>query len=135
MRLIMDGDTKLKPVTQEVGFTDLLSRLASDSAILIREEAELAKQEVRERIQAAKAGAIMIAAGAILGTIGLLTVWTAFIIWLGFFWPPIIVALVAGAGLALIGAILVFVASRHFEKTTATPVRSVEALQGRTGNG
>jgi hypothetical protein len=114
---------------------DLLGQLASDSATLVREEMALAKQEFREKMQALRYGGIMIAVGAIAGLVAFATLWAALIIWLTDFLAPEVAAAITGGGLALLAAIVAYTGVSTFKKTTAEPIKTVEVLQGRTGNG
>lgn len=132
----MNKEIKAKPPeAQNASITELLGQLATDSATFIREEVALAKQEFKEKIQSLRNGAIMFAVGATLVLVAFLTLWAAFIIWLTNFLPPATVALITGGGMALLGAIITIIGIKLFQKTTAEPIKTVEAVQGRTGNG
>ncbi len=119
-------------VTEE-SITDLLAKIASGSATLVREELQLARQEMRERFQALTAGAVTTAIGAVLGSVAFLTLWCALIVWLCFFWPAPNVLAIAGAALGLVGAAVILAGSRLLQKTAAEPVKTVAALEGREG--
>lgn len=130
----MDGENTIRPIfKKDESITDLLGKITADSAALVREEVQLAKQEVRERFQALTAGAVTAAIGAVLGSVAFLTLWSALLVWLCFFWPAHAVMAVAGATLGLVGATVIFIGLRLLQKTTAKPVRTVEALEGREG--
>lgn len=115
--------------------TELIKQLGADSAILVREEMALVKQEIREKIQALRTGALMMCIGLVLSFLACATLWAAFVIWLTAYWPPDLVAAVTGGGLALIGLIITLAGRMLVRKTTVLPVKSVEALEGRTENG
>ena len=130
----MDGENTIRPIfKKDESITDLLGKIASGSATLVREEVQLARQEVRERFQALTAGAVTTAMGAVLGSVAFLTLWSAFLVWLCFFWPAHAVMAIAGAALGLVGAAVIFAGIRLLQKTTAESVRTVEALEGRAG--
>jgi hypothetical protein len=132
----MDNEKTIQnPAPQDQSITELLGHVASDIAILFHEEMALAKQEFSEKIQALRNGALMIAIGAVIGLAAFATFLAAFVIWLTSYLAPAIAAVVTGCGLALIGAIIGFIGIRLWQKTTTEPIKSVEALQGRTGNG
>ena len=60
----MDGENTIRPIfKKDESITDLLGKIASGSATLVREELQLARQEMRERFQALTAGAVTTAIG------------------------------------------------------------------------
>lgn len=130
----MDGENTIRPaLKKDESITDLLGKIASGSATLVREEVQLARQEMRERFQALTAGAVTTAVGAVLGSVAFLTLWSALLVWMCFFWPAPAVMAVAGTALGLVGAAVIFAGVRLLQKTTAEPVKTVEALEGREG--
>lgn len=130
----MDGENTIRPIfKKDESITDLLGKIASGSAALVREELQLARQELRERLQALTAGAVTTAIGAVLGSVAFLTLWSALLVWLCLFWPAPDVLAIAGAALGLVGAAVIFAGLRLLQKTTAEPVRTVEAIEGREG--
>ena len=114
---------------------ELLKQLGGHSAILIREEIKLLKQEFVEKTQALRNGAIMVAIGFALSVVAFATLWAAIIIRLTAYWAPDLAAAVTGGGLALVGLIITLIGVKLVHKTTAAPIRTVEALEGRTENG
>ena len=110
-----------------------MGKITSDSATLVREEVHLAKQEMTERFRSLEAGAITAGVGAFLGPVAFLTIWAALMIWLCSFWPVHPVLVIAGVVLGVLGALVIFSGVKLLRKTTAEPVRTVEALQGREG--
>lgn len=133
----MDKKTVMQnPDIRDQSITELLGQLTSDLATLVGEQLALAKQEFREKMQALRNGTIIIAIGAGFGIVAFMTLWAAFIIWLtSYYLAPEIAAVVTGSGLILFAAIIVFIGIKFLRKATAEPIKTVEELQGRTGNG
>jgi uncharacterized membrane protein YqjE len=111
-------------------FTELLGRVASDSATLVREEVALAKQEFKEKMAALRNGAIMVAIGAVLVLFALVALLAALIIWLTLYMDAAIAALITAGGLVLIGAIIALIGIMLLKKTTSEPIKTVEAITG-----
>ncbi|MFW6123398.1 MAG: phage holin family protein [Thermodesulfobacteriota bacterium] len=120
---------------QDETLAELLKQLGGHSAILVREEIKLLKQEFVEKTQALRNGAIMVVIGFALVMVAFATLWAALIIWLTAYWAPDLAAAVTGGGLALVGLIITLIGIKLVHKTTAAPMRTVEALEGRTENG
>jgi len=89
-------------------FTELIGRLANDSAAVFHDEIELVSQGIREKMVAARSGALTIVTGAVVGLIGLMSLCAALIIELTSYMAPGVAALSVGAALACIGVGLVF---------------------------
>jgi uncharacterized membrane protein YqjE len=111
-------------------FTELLGRVANDSASLVREEVALAKQEFKEKMAALRNGAIMVAIGAVLVLFALVALLAALIIWLTLYMDAAIAALITAGGLVLIGAIIALIGIMLLKKTTSEPIKTVEAITG-----
>jgi uncharacterized membrane protein YqjE len=120
---------KKKPQDSE-SFTELLGRVASDSATLVREEVALAKQEFKEKMAALRNGAIMVAIGAVLVLFAFVALLAALIIWLTLYMDAAIAALITAGGLVLIGAIIALIGIMLLKKTTSEPIKTVEAITG-----
>jgi ABC-type Fe3+-siderophore transport system permease subunit len=120
------------PNLQNEPFAEIIRHIIEDIRILLHEEVTLIKLEFIEKSRSLRAGIITVAIGVILGILALATLWAAFIIWLTNYWPPALAAVVSGAGLALIAAIMAFLGMKPLQKPFTEPVKSVEALQGRT---
>jgi uncharacterized membrane protein YqjE len=110
--------------------TELLGRVANDSATLVREEVALAKQELKERMEGLRNGAIMVAIGAVIVLLAFVALLAALIIWLTLYMDAAIAALITGGGLALIGAIIAFIGIMLLKKTTSEPIKTVEVITG-----
>ena len=110
-------------------FGDLLSRLATSSAGLVRDEIELAKQEVREKAKSLRTAAIILAAAAFLGVIALFTLDAALVIgvgkWIGYGWS----ALVIGVAIIIVGGITASIGLRQVKKTKLKPEETIRSLK------
>jgi hypothetical protein len=115
--------------------TELLKQLGGHSAVLVREEISLLRQEIIEKIHALRNSLILIATGVVLGVVALATLWASFIIWLTSFLAPEVAAAVTGGGLALTGLIIAFIGVKLWQKITITPLETMETLEGRAENG
>jgi len=87
-------------------FSNLLLRLATASAGLIRDEIDLVKQEIREKARALRAGIILITIAIVLGTIALLTLDAALVIAMGRAIGFDLSALMVGTAVAIVAMIL-----------------------------
>ena len=87
-------------------FGELLSQLASTSAALIRDQIELAKEEMRENLARLRSGLVTLAVSMVLGLLALFTLCAAAVIGLGILIGMGLSALVIGLGLALVGGIV-----------------------------
>lgn len=64
-------------------FGDLLTRLATASAGLVRDEIDLAKQEMREKIKSFRTGIVLVSIAALFGIIAIFTLDAALVIGIG----------------------------------------------------
>ena len=110
-------------------FGDLLSRLASASAGLVRDEIELAKQEVREKAKSLRTALITLAVAAFLGTIALFTLDAALVIgvgkWIGYGWS----ALVIGVAIVIVSGITASIGLQQVKKTKLKPEETIRSLK------
>lgn len=113
----------------EESLSDLLSRLVQDLTLLLRQEVELAKIELRRELTTAGRASAMLVAGAVLAFVAvLLLAWAA--AWgLAALMPTglafLIVAIVVGAGAA--GAMIA--GRKKFQKVDITPHEAVDSMQ------
>ncbi|NLT67063.1 MAG: phage holin family protein [Acidobacteria bacterium] len=108
---------------------DLLARLASASAGLVRDEIDLAKQEVREKVQSLRTGSIILAIGVLFAIIAILTLTAALVIGIGnaigYGWASLAVGIAA----AIIGGILALIGLSKLKKTNLKPVQTINSLK------
>jgi uncharacterized membrane protein YqjE len=125
----MDNKTTApRPGAQNESLADVLKQIADDTVTLLRQEVALAKMEFNAKARSLRTGLIIVALGAAFTLIGLASIWAALVVWLTNFLSLEIAATVTGGGLALIGALMVFLGLKPMEKPFAEPVKSVKAL-------
>ncbi len=110
-------------------FGDLLSRLANSSAALVRDEIDLAKQEIREKLRTLRTGIILASIAILVGTIALMTLEAAFVIGvgtlIGYGWS----ALAIGIGWAIVAGIFAGIGMSQFKKTKLKPEETIQSLK------
>ena len=110
-------------------FGDLLSRLATASAGLVRDEVELAKQEIREKVQGVRTGVVLAAIAALLGMLALFALEVALVIGIGkvigYGWS----ALAVGVAVAIIAGIFARLGIAQFKKTKLKPEETIRSLK------
>jgi uncharacterized membrane protein YqjE len=97
---------------------DLLDKIASDSAALVREEVALAKREIGQKVVELQSGLILLAAGLVCGVIALMTFCGAMIIAISTITGPGIATFVIGVLLAIIAIVTAFMGLTHVRKAT-----------------
>lgn len=108
---------------------ELLGQLATKSATLVRDEIELAKQEMRESLKAITGGVIAIAVGAVFGFGAFLILCLALVIALASHMARILAALITGIGLAVIGGVIAFMGVGLLKKTHLKPEKTIQTLK------
>ena len=103
---------------RESTISELLGELAKSSAALIRDEITLAKQEVREKLSAFQLGLIVIAIGAVVGLVALITLCAAVVIALAAYVGAWQAALIVGTILALTAGVTALVGLRRLKQTS-----------------
>ncbi|AOY56966.1 phage holin family protein [Desulfococcus multivorans] len=107
--------------TQRDSLSELLGQLANNSAAVVHDEIELVIQGIREKAAAVRSGFFTAVTGAAIGFAGFLSLCTALIIGLSAYMAPVMAALVTGAALALIGAVIAFMGYRQLKKSIRNP--------------
>jgi len=97
---------------------ELLDKIASDSAALVREEVALAKREIGQKVVELQSGLMMLAVGLVCGIIALMTFCGAMIIALSTVTGPGIATFVIGVLLAIIAVIAALMGLAHVRKVT-----------------
>jgi len=116
---------------QDASVAQLLSGIVGDAQELVRKEIALARQEIREEIDAAKSAGIKLGiAGGVLAVGGLLLVLA---IAQGiadlFNWPAWAGYALVGVVLAIVGGILFSAAQRQIKEIRPMPERTVETMK------
>ena len=108
---------------------ELLGHLANNSAALVRDELTLAKREMSEKLDSFKDGVIVLAIGAVVGLMALLTLCAAVVIglaqWVGA-WQS---ALIIGGLLAVGAGVLALVGIGRLKRTSLKPEQTIETLE------
>ncbi len=124
--------TQKHPNLENESVSESIRHIISDIRVLLREEVSLMKLEFKEKSKSLRTGIIIVAVSAILGLLALATLWAALVIFIANFVPPEVAAAITGAVLAIIAGIMAFLGMKPLQKPFNEPVKSVEALQGRT---
>lgn len=110
-------------------FGELISQLANNSAALVRDEIDLAKQEMREKVSRISSGAMLIAVGAVVGLFAALALIAAAIIGLGHLIGMGKSALIIGIALAAFASIPLFKGLGRIKRTSLKPEQTIETLE------
>ena len=110
-------------------FGDLLTRLATASAGLVRDEIELAENEIREKFKSLRTGIILTAIAVLFGIIALLTLDAALVIGIGKVIGFGFAALAIGIAVAIIAGIFAGIGTAHFKKTKLKPEETIRHLK------
>jgi len=108
---------------------DLLRQLLGDVTILFRKELALAASEVSQSVDQAKHGVqSMITGGAVLYA-GLLFLLAALTLWLMTMMTPWMAVLIVGAGVTLIGILMLAAGKKRMSATSLAPERTLASLR------
>jgi uncharacterized membrane protein YqjE len=106
-----------EPATQRKSFTELLGQLVKNSVAVVREEIELVIQRMCEKLEAVRGGVILLAIGAAISFVALMSLCAALIIGLTSYMAPAIAALVTGVLFTLIGIVIVIFGYKQLKKS------------------
>jgi len=110
-------------------FGDLLGELANNSAALVRDEIELARQEMRETVTGLKSGMITVVVGSLIGFVAVLALTAAAVICLATYVGYGNSALIIGALLLLIGGVTAITGMGKIRRTRLKPEQTIETLE------
>ena len=110
-------------------FGELLGQLANNSAALVRDEIELARQEMSEKVTALRSGIVILAVGSIISLVAMLTLAAAAVIGLANYVGPGNSALIVGALLAVIGTAIALSGLTQIRRTRLKPEQTIKALE------
>ena len=117
------------PERRERSVASLLSDLARDFSLLIRQEVALAKAEFAESVASVKSGIAALALSGALLVAGMLALLAAVILALSEVVQPWLAALIVGAVLAVAGFVLMQGARRKLSSAGLKPERTRESLR------
>jgi hypothetical protein len=125
--------------TTDQSIRELVKQLGNDASLLVRQEAELARREIDDKIAVVKKEAMAIAAGAAVAYAGMLAISAGIILALSLWMAAWVAALIVGVALVGGGGALLLIAKfglKDFEplpKETLSSVRAdIHALQHAT---
>jgi uncharacterized membrane protein len=109
----------------------LFGELSQDVALLVRQEGQLAKTELQQKLSKMTADLVSLASGGVVALVGGLSLTAALILLLidpiGL--DPWLAALLVGAVLAIAGWVLLQRGLKELKRTDPTPRRTVETLK------
>lgn len=110
-------------------FGELFGELANDSSALVRDEFQLAKQEISEKIVSFRAAAILIVTGAAIGSLAMMTLAASAVIGLAHYVGPGYSALIIGGVLLIIAAVVVSTGLKRVNQINFKPEQTITTLQ------
>jgi hypothetical protein len=116
---------------EERSIGELFGELSQDVALLVRQEAKLAKTEMQQKLSKVTADLVSLAAGGVVALVGGLALTAALILLLidpvGL--APWLAALLVGAVLGIAGWVLLDRGLKDLKRTDPTPHRTVETIK------
>jgi hypothetical protein len=109
--------------------TGLLSDLASETILLIRQEMALLKAELSEKFSRIGQGATALGAGALIAFSGWLVLLAAAVLGLATVVPAWLAALIVALIALAIGGALIFIGKSRFDADSLTPRRTLRSLR------
>ena len=113
----------------ERSITTLLSDLASETILLIRQEMALLKAELHEKFSRVGQGATALGAGALIAYSGWLVLLAAAVLGLATVLPAWLAALIVALVALAIGGALVYIGKSRFDADSLIPQRSLRSLR------
>lgn len=110
-------------------FGELFGELANDSSALVRDEIQLAKQEISEKIVSFRSAAILILTGAAIGSLAMITLAAAAVIGLAYYVGPGYSALIIGGVLLVIAGIVTSTGLKRAKQINFKPEQTITTLQ------
>ena len=116
---------------EERSIGELFGELSQDLALLVRQEAQLAKTEMQAKLSRVTGDLVALAAGGIVALVGGLAITATVILLLidpiGL--KPWLAALIVGALLAIVGGVMLQRGLKDLKRTDPTPRRTVETIK------
>ena len=116
---------------EERSIGELFGELSQDMALLVRQEAQLAKTEMQTKLSRVTGDLVSLAAGGVVALVGGLAVTAAIILLLidpiGV--KPWLAALIVGALLGIVGWVMLQRGLKDLKRTDPTPRRTVETIK------
>jgi len=129
----MQQATRESQSSQDRSIGGLIGELMRELSALVRNEAELAKAEVSEKVTQVQSGIASLAIAAILLLVGLIVLMRAAVVGVAYLLPPSmapwLAPLIVGGVLALIGLILLMKGRSNLKSTNLTLERTTESMR------
>jgi hypothetical protein len=129
MQTVERASADMNQGIQRESFGELLGELANNSAALVRDEIQLAKQEMREKVTVLSSSAVTIAVGGLLGLVALFTLTAAAVAGLAHVMDTALAALLVGVVLAAVGGSIAFIGIGRLKRTNLKPQQTIETLE------
>lgn len=107
----------------------LVRQLTSDVTSLFTKEISLARSEMRESVQEAKAGVVAMTGGGVVLLAGLIVLLMAGVYGLATVWPLWLSALVVGGVVAIIGAVMLKSGQSKIQPKSFKPERTIHEME------
>jgi uncharacterized membrane protein len=114
---------------EEQSLRTLVKQLGNDASLLVRQEVELARREIEEKLSKARKELMALAAGAALAYVGLLGITAGVILVLSLTMAAWLAALIVGAGLVLAGGALVLIGKYGLGHLDPMPRRAIQSVR------
>ena len=108
----------------------LLRELVGEASAFVQAEVELVRTEMRQNLDSVKRGGASMATGGAILHAGVLALTACVIIALADAVPTWLSALIVGAALCAIGAIMVLAGKRKMQSESIKPERTIHSLKG-----
>jgi hypothetical protein len=116
--------------TQGRSIPDIIGSLVRQVTALIRNESQLARAEISEKIDKLTGAAVLIGAGAVLLLPALVILLQALVVALAERgWSPALAALLVGVGTLAIGAVLVAIGLGRLKSVSLVPQKTIKQIQ------
>ena len=116
-------------VTEDRSLRDLVGQLSRDGSTLIQQEIALAKAELAETGEKLKQGVVSAATGALVLYAGLLTLIAGAVLLLALAVPGWLSALLVGAVVTAVGAVLVGKGKKDLDRAQVLPKKALHSVE------
>jgi uncharacterized membrane protein YqjE len=121
-----------EPAKEDRSIGELFTELASETSTLVRQEIELARVEVTQKIATLTSNIVWIAAGGVLALLGIMALTAALVAGLSKFMDVWVAALLTAALYLLPAGVVIWSGLRGLKNTDLAPRQTVETLKEDT---
>ena len=114
---------------EERPIRELIAQLSRDGSLLVQQEVQLAKLELKEKATKVQAGATSLALGGLVLYAGILTLTAAVILLLSLAIAAWLAALLVGTAVATIGGVMLLRGQRALQEIDPKPERTLRSVQ------